>query len=114
MVQHRMYITGGIGSLPLMEGFGRDYELDPEFAYAETCAALGSIFWNWEMAQLTGEAQYSDLLEWQLYNAALVGMGQTDNAISTTTPWPSETASSAAPGTRFPAALPTSPAPGPA
>ena len=48
-----MYITGGIGSLPEMEGFGRDYELDPEFAYAETCAALGSIFWNWEMAQLT-------------------------------------------------------------
>ena len=76
MVQHRMYITGGIGSLPLMEGFGRDYELDPEIAYAETCAALGSIFWNREMAQLTGEAQYSDLFEWQLYNAALVGMGQ--------------------------------------
>ena len=76
MVQHRMYITGGIGSLPLMEGFGRDDELDPEYAYAETCAALGSIFWNREMAQLTGQAQYSDLLEWQLYNAALVGMGQ--------------------------------------
>ena len=76
MVQHRMYITGGIGSLPLMEGFGRDDELDPEYAYAETCAALGSVFWNWEMTQLTGEAQYSDLLEWQLYNAALVGMGQ--------------------------------------
>ena len=76
MVHHRMYITGGIGSLPLMEGFGRDDELDPEYAYAETCAALGSIFWNWEMTKLTGEAQYSDLLEWQLYNAALVGMGQ--------------------------------------
>lgn len=76
MVQRRMYVTGGIGSLPLMEGFGRDYELDPQYAYAETCAALGNIFWNWEMARLTGEVQYSDLLEWQLYNAALVGMGQ--------------------------------------
>lgn len=76
MVERRMFITGGIGSLPHMEGFGRDYELDSETAYAETCAALGSIFWNWEMAQLTGEAHYSDLLEWQLYNAALVGMGQ--------------------------------------
>jgi DUF1680 family protein len=76
MVQRRMYITGGIGSLPEMEGFGRDYELDPEVAYAETCAALGSIFWNWEMAQTTAKAAYSDLLEWQLYNAALVGMGQ--------------------------------------
>ncbi len=27
------------------------------------------------MAQLTGEARYTDLFEWQLYNAAAVGMG---------------------------------------
>jgi len=76
MVTRRMYVTGGIGSLPGLEGFGNDYELDPEYAYAETCAALASIFWNWEMACITGEAKYSDLLEWQLYNAAGVGMGQ--------------------------------------
>jgi DUF1680 family protein len=75
MVMRRMYVTGGIGSLPGMEGFGNDYELDPEYAYAETCAAIASMFWNWEMAQLTGEAKYSDLFEWQLYNAAAVGMG---------------------------------------
>jgi DUF1680 family protein len=70
-----MYITGGIGSLPALEGFGWDDELDPEFAYTETCAALGCLFWNWEMVRLTGEARYSDLFEWQLYNAAAVGMG---------------------------------------
>jgi DUF1680 family protein len=75
MVTRRMYVTGGIGSLPALEGFGNDYELDPEFAYAETCAALGCMFWNWEMTQLTGEAQYADLFEWQLYNASRVGMG---------------------------------------
>ncbi len=75
MVTRRMYVTGGIGSLPELEGFGRDYELDPEFAYAETCAALGSLFWNWEMSLITGEARYTDLFEWQLYNAASVGMG---------------------------------------
>ncbi|MFH1447036.1 MAG: beta-L-arabinofuranosidase domain-containing protein [Chloroflexota bacterium] len=75
MVRRRMYVTGGVGALPSLEGFGRDYELDPEYAYAETCAALGSIFWNWEMALLTDKAKYSDLLEWQLYNAALVGFG---------------------------------------
>jgi DUF1680 family protein len=75
MVTRRMYVTGGIGSVPGSEGFGNDYELDPEYAYAETCAALASMFWNWEMAQLTNEAKYSDLLEWQLYNAAAVGMG---------------------------------------
>ncbi len=75
MVMRRMYVTGGIGSLPGVEGFGHDYELDPEYAYAETCAALASLFWNWEMSQLTGKAKYSDLFEWQLYNAAAVGMG---------------------------------------
>lgn len=75
MVTRRMFVTGGIGSLPAMEGFGRDYELDPEMAYAETCAALGSMFWCWEMTRLTGRPQYSDLFEWQLYNASSVGMG---------------------------------------
>ncbi|MRS03315.1 glycoside hydrolase family 127 protein [bacterium] len=76
MVTRRMYVTGGIGSLPLSEGFGRDYELDPEVAYAETCAALGSMFWSHEMANLTGEAPYEDLFEWQLYNAASVGIAR--------------------------------------
>lgn len=75
MVTRRMYVTGGLGSLPGNEGFGNDYELDPEYAYAETCAALASLFWNWEMALATGEACYSDLFEWQLYNAAAVGVG---------------------------------------
>jgi hypothetical protein len=75
MIERRMYVTGGLGAIPGLEGFGRDYELDPEFAYAETCAALASLFWNWEMALITRQARYSDLFEWQLYNAASVGMG---------------------------------------
>jgi len=75
MVTRRMYVTGGIGALPLIEGFGRDYELDPSSAYAETCAALGSMLWANEMNLLTGEPRYADLYEWQLYNAASVGIG---------------------------------------
>jgi uncharacterized protein len=75
MISCRMYVTGGLGALPVVEGFGRDYELPAEGAYAETCAALGSIFWNQEMGLLTGEAAFDDLLEWQLYNAASVGAG---------------------------------------
>lgn len=80
MVTRRMYVTGGIGSLPHLEGFGNDYELDPEYAYAETCAALGSMFWNAEMGKLTNKPQYGDLFEWQLYNAAAVGMGLRGNS----------------------------------
>ena len=75
MVTRRMYITGGLGAAPGLEGFGNDYELDPEYAYAETCASLASLFWNWEMALITKDARYSDLFEWQLYNATNVGMG---------------------------------------
>jgi len=76
MVTRRMAVTGGIGSLPYSEGFGRDYELDPELMYAETCAALGCMYWNWEMLLTTQQTQYADLFEWQLYNASLVGIGQ--------------------------------------
>ena len=76
MVTRRMYVTGGIGSLPNIEGFGRDYELDPEYSYSETCAALGNMLWNWEMTCITSQAKYADLFEWQLYNAAAVGLGQ--------------------------------------
>ena len=79
MVTRRMYITGGLGSVPEIEGFGSDYDLDPEYAYTETCASLASLFWNWEMSLLTKDARYSDLFEWQLYNAANVGMGQNGN-----------------------------------
>jgi uncharacterized protein len=75
MVTKRMYVTGGIGSLPVIEGFGRDYELDSKLAYAETCATIASLFWDWELIQSTNNPQYADLFEWQLYNAALVGVG---------------------------------------
>ncbi|MCB2209960.1 glycoside hydrolase family 127 protein [bacterium] len=75
MVTQRMYVTGGLGSLPVIEGFGRDAELDPKLAYAETCATIASLLWDWELLLNTGEACYADLFEWQLYNAALVGLG---------------------------------------
>ena len=74
MVQKRMYITGGIGSLPIIEGFGKDYELDNKSAYCETCATISSIMWSFEMLLNTEDAKYADLIEWQLYNAFNVGM----------------------------------------
>ena len=79
MVTHRMDVTGGLGALPDSEGFGRDYELDPEVAYNETCAGIASLYWNWQLACLTSEAKYSDLFEWQLYNSVLAGAGVDGN-----------------------------------
>jgi DUF1680 family protein len=75
MVTRRMDVSGGLGALPVSEGFGRDYELDPETTYNETCAGIASLYWNWQLACLTAEAKYSDLFEWQLYNSVLAGMG---------------------------------------
>jgi uncharacterized protein len=75
MFDRRMSVSGGIGSLPLIEGFGLDYELDPEVVYNETCAALGCMLWDYEMSLLTSDSKYDDLFEWQLYNAASVGIG---------------------------------------
>jgi len=75
LVQKQMFVTGGIGSLGIVEGFGRDYKLNNNSCYCETCAAIASILLNWELALITNDAKYSDLLEWQLHNALSVGIG---------------------------------------
>ncbi len=75
MVSRRMDISGGLGALPDSEAFGNDFELNPEYAYNETCAAIASLLWNWQMLSLTDKVCFSDLFEWQLYNAVSVGMG---------------------------------------
>lgn len=74
LIKKQMFFTGGIGALGIVEGFGRDYELDGSYCYCETCAAIANILLNWELALITGQAKYSDLLEWQLYNALNVGI----------------------------------------
>ena len=74
MRTRRMYVSGGIGSRYEGEAFGDDYELPNERAYAETCAAIGSVMWNWRMLMLGGDARYADLIEHTLYNAVLPGV----------------------------------------
>lgn len=74
MTARRMYVGGGLGSRCEGEAFGDDYELPNGRAYAETCAAIGSVMWNWRMLMLRGEARYADLIEHTLYNAVLPGV----------------------------------------
>ena len=74
MTTRKMYVSGGIGSRYEDEAFGEDYELPNARAYAETCAAIGSVMWNWRMLAIDGDARYADLLEHTLYNAALPGL----------------------------------------
>jgi uncharacterized protein len=74
MTTRRMYVSGGLGSRYEGEAFGKDFELPNERAYTETCAAIGSVMWNWRMLGLRGEARHADLIEHTLYNAVLPGL----------------------------------------
>src|SRR5919107_1816781 len=74
MTTRKMYVSGGIGSRYDHESFGKDYELPNARAYAETCAAIGSVMWNWRMLMLDGDARYGDFMELTLYNAVLAGL----------------------------------------
>lgn len=80
MVATKTYLTGGVGARHEGEAFGEPYELPPDRAYAETCAAIASVQWSWRMALLTGEAKYSDLIERTLYNGFLSGVGLDGNS----------------------------------
>lgn len=70
--EHKLYITGGLGSRHRGESFGDPYELPADRAYSETCAAIANLHWNWRMLLLDGEARYADEIERGLYNAIAV------------------------------------------
>jgi DUF1680 family protein len=73
MVGRRMYLVGGLGSIPGIEGFGEDYAL-PNNGYLETCAAIGAGFFHHDMNLLFGDARYVDELERGLYGGVLSGV----------------------------------------
>jgi DUF1680 family protein len=90
VTQKKLYITGGCGALydgaspdgsldqssiaRVHQAYGRNYQLPNTTAHNETCAAIGSVLWNWRMFRATGEAKYVDVLENALYNAVLPGV----------------------------------------
>lgn len=76
----RLYVTGGIGSSAHNEGLTEDYDLPNREAYAETCAAIGLVFWNHRMLQYDADSRYADVLERALYNGVLSGIALDDRA----------------------------------
>jgi hypothetical protein len=74
LTMRKMYITGGVGSRAAGESFGDPYELPAEQAYAETCAAVANVMWNFRLLTLTGDARYADVMERALYNGVNSGM----------------------------------------
>ena len=74
LVRTRTYLTGGMGSRHRDESFGDPFELPPDRAYAETCAAIAGVMLAWRLLLATGEAGYADAVERAVYNGVLSGV----------------------------------------
>jgi hypothetical protein len=82
----RTYLTGALGSRHRDEAFGDPFELPPDRAYAETCAAIGSVMLAWRLLLATGEERFADAIERTLYNAVLPGLSLDGSAFFYTNP----------------------------
>ena len=71
----KMYITGGVGGTHIGEAFSFAYDLPNDTAYAETCASIGMIFFAQRMLKMSPDSKYADIMERELYNIVLGGMG---------------------------------------
>lgn len=79
IVDTRMHITGGLGAIHGIEGFGPEYELPNKEAYNETCAAVGNVFFNHRMFLLEKDGKYMDVAEVALLNNVLAGVNLEGN-----------------------------------
>jgi DUF1680 family protein len=75
MVDTKMHITGGLGAVHGIEGFGPSYVLPNKDTYLETCAAVGNVFFNMRMFLKYHDAAYVDVAEIALLNNCLSGVG---------------------------------------
>lgn len=79
IVDTKMHITGGLGAIHGIEGFGPEYVLPNKNAYNETCAAVGNVFFNYRMFLAEQDAKFLDVAEVALYNNALAGVNLEGN-----------------------------------
>jgi len=79
IVDTRMHITGGLGAIHGIEGFGPEYLLPNKEAYLETCAAVGNVFFNYRMYLMEKNGKYVDVAEIALYNNVLAGVNLEGN-----------------------------------
>lgn len=74
IVKRHLYLTGGVGSEPYGEKFTEPFDLPPDRAYAETCAAIGVIFFARRMLDFELRGEFADVMERALYNNVQSGM----------------------------------------
>ncbi len=101
LADHKLYITGGTCAVYrgisvrdgniyaadiVHEAVGPRYFLPQTPAYNETCGQVGNCMWNWRMLALTGEARYADMMEREMYNGFLPGIGVDGRSFTYTNP----------------------------
>ncbi|MDA9554622.1 glycoside hydrolase family 127 protein [Pelobium sp.] len=74
IIEHKMYITGGVGNGISGETFGKAYILPNIRNYCETCAAVSKVFFDQRLLLATGKTKYADDMERTFYNAVLSGV----------------------------------------
>ncbi len=74
ITRRQMYITGAVGASARHEAFTADYDLPSDRCYGETCASVAMAFFARSLLKNEPDGRYADLLELELYNAALAGM----------------------------------------
>ncbi len=79
IVDTRMHITGGMGAVHGIEGFGPEFVLPNADAYNETCAAVGNVLVNYRLFLLHEDAKYLDVAEVALLNNVLAGVNLAGN-----------------------------------
>lgn len=75
IVDMRLYVQGGVGGPAEAEQLQPAWLLDSARTYSESCANIAHGQWNHALNLLTGEARYADLVEHEMFNGALSGLG---------------------------------------
>jgi len=82
--KRKMSINGGVSPMgrgltkrgdPVCEAVGEAYYLPNGSAYNETCGQIGNFMWNYRMLAMTKQARYADMMEREMYNGFLGGIG---------------------------------------
>ncbi|MGD8238192.1 MAG: glycoside hydrolase family 127 protein [Armatimonadota bacterium] len=84
LTARKMSVNGGVSPMghglslrndPVVEAVGPAYFLPSAAAYNETCGQIGNMMWNYRMLCTGGEARYADIMELEIYNGILSGIG---------------------------------------
>ncbi len=71
IAEHKLYLTGGVGSTYRTESFTVPYDLPNRTAYNESCAAIALVLFACRMREIDRSARYGAVAERVLYNALL-------------------------------------------